>query len=66
MNYIRAKEAAEKWGYAQATVLKWCRAGMIEGAIQDKKHSAWKIPVNTKCPGFKYQEILKGKELSRT
>ena len=31
------KEAAEKWGYTQETIRKWCSQGLIEGVTQDKK-----------------------------
>lgn len=44
------KEAAEKWGYTQATISKWCRNGLIPSATQDSKGSAWHIPKNAKCP----------------
>ena len=44
------KEAAEKWGYSQATRSKWCRENKIPGATQDKKGSAWHIPKNAECP----------------
>lgn len=45
------KEAAEKWGYSQATVSKWCRERKIKKAEQDKKGSPWRIPINAECPG---------------
>ena len=44
------KEAAEKWGYTQATISSWCRQGIIENAEQDSKGSPWRIPINTECP----------------
>lgn len=44
------KQAAEKWGVTQATVAKWCRKKMIEGATQDKKGSTWHIPKNAIPP----------------
>lgn len=25
-------EASEKWGYSQATIRKWCAAGLIKGS----------------------------------
>ena len=31
------KEAAEQWGVSQMLVQKWCRAGKIPNATQDKK-----------------------------
>lgn len=44
------KEAAEKWGYTQDTVRKWCKEGLIEGVTQDRKGSAYHIPKNAVCP----------------
>ena len=44
------KEAAEKWGYTQATISSWCRQGIIENAEQDSKGSSWRILINTECP----------------
>ena len=44
------KEAAEKWGYKQSTISKWCREGLIKNATQDSKGSTWHIPKDTKCP----------------
>ena len=43
-------EASEKWGYSQATIRKWCAAGLIKGARQDKKGSPWHIPKDAECP----------------
>ena len=45
------KEAAEKWGYKQATITKWCREKKIPGAEQDGKGSPWHIPKDAECPG---------------
>lgn len=44
------KAAAEKWGYTQETIRKWCADGLIQGATQDKKGSPWHIPVDAECP----------------
>ncbi len=44
------KEAAEKWGYKQSTISKWCREGKIPGADHDAKGSPWHIPKNAICP----------------
>ena len=44
------KEAAEKWGYTQATVRKWCKEGLIEGVTQDGKGSPYRIPKGAECP----------------
>ena len=44
------KEAGDKWGYTQATIRQWCRAGLIPGADHDAKGSPWHIPKDAKCP----------------
>ena len=45
------KEAAEKWGYAQSTISKWCREDKISFVVKpEKKGGQWRIPVNAKCP----------------
>lgn len=44
------REASEKWGYPQATISSWCRAGLIKDASQDKKGSPWHIPKGAECP----------------
>ena len=44
------KEAAEKWGYKQSTISKWCRDGLIPKATQDAPGSPWHIPKDAKCP----------------
>lgn len=36
---IGTKEASERWGYTQDTIRKWCSAGLIPNATQDKKGS---------------------------
>ena len=43
-------EASRLWGYSQATIRKSCQDGLISGADQDKKGSAWHIPKDAKCP----------------
>ena len=44
------KEASELWGYKQATISAWCRAGLIPDATQDGPGSPWHIPKTAKCP----------------
>ena len=48
-NDMGTKEAAERWGYTQSTVSKWCREGLIK-AEQDAQGSPWRIPKDTECP----------------
>ncbi len=55
-DYMGTKEASEKWEYSQATILKWCKDGLIDGVEQDKKGSPWRIPANAKCPGKRYSK----------
>lgn len=40
---MRAKEAADLWGYTQATISKWRRDGLIEGSEQEAHGSPWHI-----------------------
>ena len=42
MEYITAKEAAEKWGISQRRVQVLCEQGRIEGAV--RLVWAWAIP----------------------
>lgn len=51
MEYITVKEAAEKWGYTEATIRKWCKSGKIFvlcAAV--KKGGHWQIPKDAECP----------------
>ena len=51
MEYITAREAAQKWGYKESTVQKWCREGLIKITLGAKKESGrWQIPVDAECP----------------
>ena len=54
------KEAAQRWGYTEETIRKWCRSGMLKTAEQDKKGSPWRISVNEKCPKKIKQYIGRG------
>lgn len=48
MEYITAKEAAEKWGISQRRVQVLCTQGKIEGA--KRLGWAWAIPQNADKP----------------
>ncbi len=48
MEYISAKQAAEKWGMSQRFVQRRCIEGRIEGAT--KLGNAWIIPINAEKP----------------
>lgn len=51
LEYMGTKEAAEKWGYAQSTVSKWCREGKISLVVKpEKRDGQWRIPANAECP----------------
>lgn len=50
MSDIGTREAAEKWGYTQATISRWCKEGLIPNVTRDKPGSPWHIPANAKCP----------------
>ncbi len=51
MEYMGTREAAEKWGYAQSTISKWCKEGKISLVVKpEKKGREWQIPVNAECP----------------
>lgn len=50
MSDMGTKQAAEKWGYSEDTIRKWCRTKVIPNATQDKPGSPWHIPKDTECP----------------
>ena len=47
---VGTKEIAQKWGYSQSTISKWCRENKIPDAEQDGKGSPWRIPKDAECP----------------
>lgn len=48
MEYITAKEAAEKWGISQRRVQVLCEQGRVEGAV--RLGWAWAIPKEVDKP----------------
>ena len=50
MNYITTKQASEKWGISERTVINYCKKGLIKDA---KYTDAWCIPENAKKPVVK-------------
>lgn len=57
MEYMGTKEAAEKWGYSEATIRKWCKNEEIQLIVKPKKVSGrWRIPKEAKCPKEKRKE----------
>lgn len=49
MDYISAKEAAEKWGITPRRVQQYCKDGLIPGAARLGR--AWGIPRDAEIPG---------------
>lgn len=51
MDYMSAKEAAQKWGYAESTIRKWCKEGILFITYKaEKEGGRWKIPKDAECP----------------
>ena len=51
MEYITVAEAAERWGYAEGTIRKWCKEESIFIKYKaEKKNGRWQIPVDAVCP----------------
>lgn len=48
MNYLTTAEAAERWGVARQTVLKWIARGKLPSAT--KAGRDWLIPAATPKP----------------
>ena len=44
MQYLSAKEIAEKWGVSPILVRRLCRQGRVPGAVQKK--DGWSIPTS--------------------
>ncbi len=53
MNYISAKEAADKWGITRRRVQLLCEQNRIPGVF--KIGNAWAIPVDAEKPQDKRQ-----------
>lgn len=51
MEYMSTKEAAEKWGYSEGTIRKWCKNEKIQLIVKPEKVSGrWRIPKDAECP----------------
>lgn len=62
MDYISVKEAAEKWGYGEGTIRKWCKEGALSVTCKaEKKGGRWQIPANAECPKSIKKEESEGK-----
>ncbi len=54
MQYLSVKEVAEKWGYSEDTIRKWCREGLISITVRaEKKSGRWQIPADAQFPRIK-------------
>ncbi len=51
MEFLTVKDVAEKWGYSESTIRKWCKSGLIKVTIgAEKKNGHWQIPISAECP----------------
>ena len=51
MEYKTIKEAAERWGYSEASGRKWCNSDQLFVVAKAEKVSGrWRIPANAECP----------------
>lgn len=50
MNYMTTKQASEKWGISEKTVINYCKKGLIKDA---RYTGAWFIPESAKKPALK-------------
>lgn len=58
MQYLSVKEVAEKWGYSEETIRKWCREGLIKITFgAEKKSGRWQIPADAECPKIKKNKM---------
>ena len=55
MDYITAKEAAEKWGISQRRVQLLCEQGRVAGAV--RLGWAWAIPKEADKPALMLEKI---------
>lgn len=64
MEYISAKEAAERWGIQVRGVQELCKAGRIQGAFKFER--SWMIPASAKKPEIPAEPREKIRARSRT
>lgn len=51
MRFLTVKETAERWGYSESTICRWCRKGAIRTKDGiEKWHGQWQIPESAECP----------------
>lgn len=51
MEYMTTKEAAERWGFSEETIRKWCKSGQLFAVVKaEKVRGRWRIPAIVECP----------------
>lgn len=51
MEYMTIKQAAERWGYSEETIRKWCKSNQLLAVVKaEKVRGRWRIPANVECP----------------
>lgn len=51
MEYMTIKQAAERCGYSEETIRKWCKENKLFAVVEAQKvRGRWQIPANAKCP----------------
>lgn len=51
MEYMTTKEAAERWGFSEETIRKWCKSNQLSAVVKaEKVRGRWRIPANVECP----------------
>ena len=51
MEYMTTKGAAERWGFSEETIRKWCKSNQLSAAVKaEKVRGRWRIPANVECP----------------
>ena len=43
MEYMTTKEAAERWGFSEETIRKWCKSNQLSAVVKAEK-------VRGRCP----------------
>ncbi len=45
MEYMTTKEAAERWGFSEETIRKWCKSNQLSAVVKaEKVRGRWRIP----------------------
>ena len=44
MEYMTTKEAAERWGFSEETIRKWCKSNQLSAVVKaEKVRGRWRI-----------------------